>query len=178
MKTLLIILFTLFVSLIVFSQKNKTTVTQFDVSVPLISNPDRDVLDPDTGEYGYWFLPDGLNANFGVEIHKTKWIALGIHSGINWKQAQKLVAIPIYGSLKLSAEVSKKDETSLFLAGGYGRSYALGRGNLSGNYKKISLGLETNDEISLFIELAQHGLKYNQNTSVVSFSLGISFTSF
>ncbi|WP_310381682.1 hypothetical protein [Flavobacterium sp.] len=158
--------------------KSKPTFLQFDFSIPLTGNPDRDVVDPYTHEKGYWFIPDGLNAIVGFGIHKNQWLAIGINSGINWKITEKLVAVPVFGSLKISPKLSKNDETRIFIAIGFGKSFALGRGNLSGNYRKISIGIETDDHIALFLELSEHGLKYNNFNTVPSVSVGISITRF
>ena len=43
-----------------------------------------------------WFIPDGLGLKIGYGIHYKKWITLGIHSGIDWKWEDKLVAVPVY----------------------------------------------------------------------------------
>lgn len=158
--------------------KSKPTFLQFDFSIPLTGNPDRDVVDPYTHEKGYWFIPDGLNANVGFGIHKNQWITIGINSGINWKITEKMVAVPVFASIKLCPKLSKNEESRLFLAIGFGKSFALGRGNLSGNYRKISIGIETDDYIALFLELSEHGLKYNNFNTVPSVSVGISITRF
>jgi hypothetical protein len=78
---LALFLFSVFSS---FSQNKKFTYTQFDVTVSMKGNPDRDEENPYTYEKGTWFLPDGLGSKFGYGIHYKKWIGLGIHSGINW----------------------------------------------------------------------------------------------
>lgn len=153
--------------------KIKPTYFQFDVSVPIIGNPNRV---NDDREDNSWFLPDGLNVKFGYGFHKNKWIALGLHSGIDWKATEQLVAIPVFANLRLSPKITA--ESRIYIQAGYGKSFALGRGNLMGDYKKINLGLESDDDLSLFVALEQHSLKYNDFHKVYSFSLGIALTTF
>ena len=61
---------------------------------------------------------------------------------------------------------------------GYGKAFALGRGNLSGTYKKISLGVETEEDLIIFIEVADYQMKVGQFNSVGSVSLGIALRTF
>lgn len=61
---------------------------------------------------------------------------------------------------------------------GYGKAFALGRGNLSGTYKKISLGVETDEDVIIFIEVADYQMKVGQFKSVGSVSLGIALRTF
>ncbi|HEY4628951.1 MAG TPA: hypothetical protein VIH02_06710 [Flavobacterium sp.] len=49
------------------SQNKKFTYTQFDITVSIKGNPDRNLEDPYTHEKGTWFLPDGLVSRFGLE---------------------------------------------------------------------------------------------------------------
>ena len=67
-----------------FSQEKKFTYSQFDVTISIKGNPDRDEENPYKQEKGTWFLPDGIGSKFGYGIYYKKWIGLGIHSGINW----------------------------------------------------------------------------------------------
>jgi hypothetical protein len=87
-----------------------------------------------------------------------------------------LVAIPVYGNFRLSPKVG--DETRLFAQIGYGKSFAIGRGNLSGIYRKLSLGFQNSDDVSVFIEFAEHQLAFNKYPIINSVSLGISITTF
>ena len=178
MKKNAIILILLFVVCSVFSQNKRNTYTQFDISTSLTGNPNREKETPYTHKKESWFLLDGLNANFGFGIHKNKWVAIGIHTGVNWKATQQLVAVPVFGNLKISPKLSKYDESKLFLAIGYGKTFAIGRGALSGDYKKISIGIDTNNDFSLFLELAHHDLNFNEFKTGYSFNLGISFMHF
>lgn len=96
MRLLGILTALLFSTFSAFSQSKKFTYTQFDVTVSIKGNPDRDLEDPYTHEKGSWFLPDGLGSKFGYGIHYKKWIGLGIHSGINWEWTDKLVVVPVF----------------------------------------------------------------------------------
>ena len=70
------------------------------------------------------------------------------------------------------------NETRIYGQAGYGKSFGLGRGNLSGKYKKISLGIENSDDFSIFIEIAEHNLAFNKFSKINSFSIGICLTTF
>jgi hypothetical protein len=41
-----------------------------------------------------FFIPDGIGSKFGYGVHYKKWIAVGVHSGLNW-ESSKLVVAPI-----------------------------------------------------------------------------------
>ena len=49
----------------------------------------------------------------------------------------------------------------MYVEPGIGRAMAIGRSDLAGNFKKISLGFEdANGGIGLFIEVCQYGFRY------------------
>lgn len=176
MKNIFFTLTVLFFTLISFAQEKKRTYVQFDIAIPLEGNPNRGNENEYSGNKESWFLPDGFSAKLGYGFHHNNWIYLGLHTGIDWKGSEKLVAVPVFANLKLSPKIG--DETRLYLQTGYGKSFALGRGNLSGDYKKISLGIEDSDGLSLFIELAQYGFTLNNIEKISILSIGISLTSF
>ena len=173
MKTLAILLFALFFTSSFFAQFRRGSYTQFNLSVPLRGNPD---YDEDT-DYSYWFLPDGLSAKFGGGIHYNKKLSIGMNTGIDWIGTEKLVVIPVFGDLKLSTKIASEEQ--LFLQAGYGRSIVIGRGNLTGDYKKIGIGFEdTAEGLGLFVEVTQYGFTLYSDEKVWSISLGISFTTY
>ena len=168
-----------------FSQENKKSTyktnrffTQFDVSVPIKGNANRndDFVNGVENTNKNWFVPDGLNAKFGYGIQQNRWIAVSIHSGIDWKVTEKLVAVPVFANFRISPAISSESRITLQI--GYGKGFALGRGNLSGTYKKISLGLESDEDIIIFIELADYNIPVNEFKSVGSISLGIAYRNF
>jgi hypothetical protein len=176
MKNITLLLLTLFFTLIASAQDKKRTYTQFDIAIPLKGNPDQGKEDQYTRKKDSWFLPDGLSAKLGYGIHHNKWVTLGIHTGLDWKGSEKLVIAPIFANLKLSPKIA--DETRLNFQVGYGKSFAVGRGNLMGDYKKISLAIENSVGLSLFIEFAQYGFTLNTIDKLGSLSLGLSLTTF
>ena len=168
-----------------FSQENEEPnhiinpfFTQFDLSIPIKGNPNRnnEYVNGVENTNKNWFVPDGLNAKFGFGIQKNRWIGLSVHSGIDWKATEKLVAVPIYANFRISPAISSESRITLQM--GYGKGFALGRENLSGAYKKISLGIETDDDIIIFIEFANYDIKVNEFDSVGSISLGIAYRAF
>jgi len=176
MKVFCVLIFSISISIFSFGQSKKRTYTQFEITIPLKGNPNSNEVYPDGRSNKTWFLPDGLSSKFGFGIHQNKWIALGIHSSIDWKATEQLVAIPIYGNIKLSPKVG--DETRLFAQNGYGKSFAIGRGNLSGAYRKLSLGLQDSNDVAIFIEIAEHQLVFNKYPQINTVSLGICLTIF
>lgn len=176
MKLLKITLCFLFLTTVSYAQNNKNTYFQFDINVPLIGNPDRDDVDPYTNKKGSWFLPDGIGSKIGYGIHYHKWVALGLHTGLEWKWTDKLVIAPIFANFRLSPKIG--EDTRITLQLGLGKTIALGRGDLTGEYRKISLGLQTSDDLLLFIEVIAFGIPINNQTEAGSVSLGISLVSF
>ncbi|TRX09235.1 hypothetical protein [Flavobacterium gawalongense] len=166
----------LFFTFSVFSQNKKFTYTQFDVAVSIKGNQDRGETDPNGNTNNSWFLPDGLSSKIGYGIHHNKWVGLGIHSGIDWKWTDKLVVVPLFVNLKLSPQIG--DDIRITLQLGLGKAIALGRGNLMGDYKKISLGIQTSDDLILFIEASHYGIIINNQRDSGSISLGLSLVSF
>lgn len=153
----------------------KITFIQTELSIPLSINPNRNDTNEYNNERQSFFVPDGVSSKIGYGIHHNKWIAISAHTGIDWKITPQLVSVPVYGQLSLSPSVG--DELRLLLQTGFGHSFALGRGKLSGNYYKIRLGLTSSDDLSLFADVSYYGFQIHQVT-MGSLSLGISLTSF
>ena len=160
----------------VLSQEKKFTYSQFDFTVAFTGNPESGNINPYTREKESWFLPDGLGSKFGYGLQHNKWVALGIHGGMNWEWTNKLVVVPVFANFRLSPKIS--DETRITLQLGLGKVAVIGRGNLFGEYKKISLGLQTSDDLVLFIELNDYQFGINKRKNTGNVSLGISVTSF
>ncbi len=156
--------------------KIKPTFLQFEVSVPLAANIHRGETNADGSQNTTWFLPDGLSGKFGFGIQKNKWIGVSLHTGIDWKSNKKLVAVPMFGNLRVSPGFG--NGTRLTLQAGYGKGFALGRGSLVGNYQRYSIGIETDEDIILFAEVSGYDFKIHNQTSVYSFSLGIAMRTF
>ncbi|MDD5151813.1 MAG: hypothetical protein PHC28_15265 [Flavobacterium sp.] len=187
MKSNLIVLFSFLFAVNTFSQtvftttnsdkktKSKPTYIQYDITAAIKGNPNAGETNEYTKEKESWFLPDGLGAKIGYGLHYNNWVALGIHTGINWEWTNKLVVVPIFANFKLSPKIG--EETRITLQTGMGKSVALGRGSLSGDYKKISLGLQS-DAVLFFIEVSQYDFRINNQRNSGNISLGISLISF
>lgn len=148
--------------------------TQFEVSLPLQGNKNRGEVYPDGSTNNSWFLPDGINANFGYGLHYNKWLGLSLNSGIGMKLSEKLVVAPVFANLRIMPKIA--DEARLGIDVGYGQTFALGRGNLSGDFKRIKLNLEY-DELQFFIEVLSYGIHLRDN-SQGSISIGFALVSF
>ena len=157
-------------------QKSEHTYFQFNLSVPISINPNAGEEDPITGEYEPLLLPSGITARIGVGIHHEQWIGVGMNTGIDWKGNLCLVVAPLFGSLRLSPQIS--ENTRITAEAGYGRSFVIGRSGLVGNFRKISLGLESVEGYALYIELCQYGFSLDGIDKVGSFSVGISYLIF
>jgi hypothetical protein len=170
MKTLACLLITIGFSWPLFAQFDQGSYTQFSISTPLRANLDDDDKD------SYWFTPNGLSLKIGEGIHFNRTIAVGISSGIDWVASRKLVVVPAFANLKISLKLDNGG--FLYVQTAYGKSIILGRGNLHGDYKKISLGFEHIEGIAFFIELTQYGFSLDSPEKVANVSLGISSTWF
>lgn len=156
--------------------KIKPTFLQFEVAIPLAANIHRGETNPDGSKNTTSFLPNGISGKFGFGIQHNKWIGASLHTGIDWKIDEQLVAVPMFGNIRLSPGFG--NGTRLTFQAGYGKGFALGRGSLVGNYQRYSIGLETDEDVILFAEVSGYDFKIHNQTSVYSFSLGIAIRTF
>ena len=166
-----------FFPLIGFSQEESPkvkTYTQFEIAFPFIGNENR--YDPVSGTYDQpRIVIDGIGAKFGVGLHYNKWLGIAVHSGIDYKISAKLVAVPIYANLRIAPNFG--NDSRLIVQAGYGFGTAIGRGNLSGEYAKCSLGFGDSDR-QIYVEYAKYGFSLDSPSDIYSFSLGIALTIF
>ena len=172
----ILLLVSLFVSISMHSQQKNNRFTQFDISAPLKGNSTYGEIDSNGVRSDYWFLPDGLSLKYGVGIHREKWVSLGVQTGIDWVATQKLVVVPVFANFKLSPKVS--EDVRVYVQAGYGKSFGIGRGSLIGDYRKISIGVEDNEGVSLFIQVSDFGIPFININSVTSLSVGLSVFTF
>ncbi len=198
MRKIFFFLFT-FLSITTFSQTQKDTLTDkkshlesykeqekskplsdngqffiFDVSVPLRGNETYGEIDENGNLSDYWFLPDGIGAKFGYGIHFSEWIGFSLNTGFDVVAQQKLVSIPVYVSIVLTPRIN--DEISLLFQYGYGKSFAIGRGNLSGCYNKFRIGV--GDEVIIFADVSLNGFAVRNIENTGSISLGLTIPVF
>lgn len=156
--------------------KKRTTFTQFDVAVPLKANSNYGEINQFGTRNDYWFLPNGINAKFGYGIQHHKWVAISAHSGIEYIGREKLVAVPVYANLRISPGIGYGNR--IVLQAGYGMGFALGRGDLSGAYKKLSLSYESEQDAIIFLEISGYDMPIHKVNSVGTLSIGISLRTF
>lgn len=149
---------------------------QFDFSVPLRGNDTYGEIDENGDRSDYWFLPDGLATKFGYGGHLKNWLCISANTGIDWVGSHKLVSVPVYGAISLQPKIVR--DTRLLFQFGYGKSFALGRGNLMGTYKKFRVGIIGDDSFSLFADVSLNGFGLYDVSETGSFSLGLSFFTF
>ncbi|WP_289663464.1 hypothetical protein [Flavobacterium panacagri] len=176
-RILLVIASTTFVNSFIHSQVSKFTYTQFDIAVSITGNPDRDnSIDPNESSYSNaFFVPNGLGSQIGYGVHYKKWLTLGIHSGMDWKWDNKLVAVPVFLNLGLNPKVGV--DTRIMLQAGFGKGFALGRGNLNGEYKKLKLGIGS-DEFTIFAEISDYAFPIHNEKSIGAISFGVTLQDF
>lgn len=155
-------------------KKKRITFTQFEISVPLQGNKNRGEIYPDGSTNNSWFVPDGVNSNFGYGIHYNQWLGINANSGIGMKLSEKLVVSPVFSNLRIMPKVG--DNTRLGIDLGLGHTFAIGRGDLSGTFKRVKLNLEAS-EFQIFLEVVSYGIELNKN-SQGSISIGFSLVSF
>jgi hypothetical protein len=141
-------------------------------SFPLAVNPDHGEPTGYEDEKESFFLPDGLSAHVGAGVHYRGCVGVGMNVGLDWKLNQKLVSAPVYVSLFLNPHFNEYD--SAFFQAGYGRAYALGRGDLHGVYQKYRVGF-LSDGLLIFAEANLYGYGLNNIKEMGSISFGISF---
>ncbi|TDW45899.1 hypothetical protein EV144_10790 [Flavobacterium sp. 270] len=158
------------------SEKKKFTYFQFDIAASITGNPDINEPDDQYGSHNNaWLVPDGLGSKIGYGIQYKKWITLGLHTGIDYKWNDKLVAVPVYLNFGLSPKVGL--ETRITVQAGYGKGFALGRGDLNGLYRKLRLGIGS-DEFTIFVETSQYDFRLYDQKNIQNISLGVSIISF
>ncbi|MGO4771609.1 hypothetical protein ACEN2I_08090 [Flavobacterium sp. W22_SRS_FK3] len=171
----LVVLWFLLANTSIQAQERKFTYIQFGATISITGNPYRNKPDNYEGEKKAFFIPNAIGSKLGYGVHYKQWLTLGIHSGLDWKWDDKLVAVPVYLNFGLSPKISESGRITLQL--GYGKGFALGRGNLSGEYKKIRLGITGNDH-TIFVEVSDYAFQLYDQGSIGSISLGISLIRF
>ncbi|URM37539.1 hypothetical protein [Flavobacterium anhuiense] len=176
-RILLTIAFITFFNSFIHSQATKFTYIQFDITASITGNPDKDdsYYYPKSTSSNAFFVPNGLGAKIGYGVHYKKWLTLGLHSGLDWKWDDKLVAVPVFLNLGLSPKVGP--ETRIMLQAGYGKGFALGRGNLNGAYKRAKLGIGSDDFI-IFAEISDYAFPLYDQKSIGTISFGVTLTDF
>lgn len=170
----------LFITFKVFSQEEEKKsligdFTQFEFSVPLRLNQNDDEILSDGNSNDDWFVPDGINGNFGYGIHFNKWIGLSANTGIGMKVSKELFMTPLFVNFRLMPKAGIENRVGIDV--GLGKTFALGRGNLTGDFKRIKVVFES-DEIQFFIEAINYGITLRNESQIGSLSLGISLINF
>lgn len=157
-----------------FSKKKRYAYTKFELAVPIRVNQYAGEIN-DYGEDEPWFLPDGVIGRFGMGIQINRFIWVGGNIGIDWKAKECLVVAPLFGTIKINSKVSK--DFRMYVEPGWGRAMAIGRHDLAGYFKKISLGFEdANGGLGLYLELCQYGFRKNTEDRIGSFCIGLAYT--
>jgi hypothetical protein len=163
----------------IFSRREKSLLfghfTQFEISVPLQGNKNRGEVFPDGSTNKSWFLPDGVNANFGYGFHFNKWIGISANSGIGMKISEKLVMSPVFSNLRFMPKIGADSRIGIDI--GLGKTFAIGRGDLTGDFKRLKVNVE-NDDIQIFIEIVNYGINIHDSNKIGSISIGIATINF
>lgn len=157
--------------------EEKTTANQIwfrhiSLSVPLRANPYEDSeYNTDGTQLDDLFIPDGISAHLGYGIHYKSRVGFSLNTGIDYTNYLRLVNVPVYGSLMLNPHIT--DESSIIIQGGYGYSFALGRGSLSGTYQKYRLGLGFDDSIVIYLEVNASNFSVHGYNTAANFCIGL-----
>ena len=149
---------------------NLNPFAQFAGSIPLRYNPVYGKTNTSGGSTATHFLPDGLSMHGGVGFHIRQTVAITANSGFDWHIETGLFSVPVYGSAILNIRYS--DEESIMLQYGYGRAFAIGHGNLSGEYQKFRVGYVM-DILGIFAEINNYGYTWKDAPTMSSINFGV-----
>ncbi|MFC4816275.1 MULTISPECIES: hypothetical protein [unclassified Flavobacterium] len=144
---------------------------QFEITTSFSINDEDDNPMTEDDESKPLFIPNSLGLKYGVGLQKNKWLGISVNTGIDIRLKLKLVAVPVFGNLRLSP-FFRDEKSRIALNLGYGRGYAIGRGDMQGRYRRINLSFESYDDVGLLIELSEYNFNFNNKTSTVIFSIG------
>jgi hypothetical protein len=82
----------------------------------------------------------------------------------------------VYANLRISPSIGY--DNRIVLQAGYGMGFALGRGDLSGAYKKLSISYESDQDVNIFIEISGYNMPIHNSSSVGTISIGVSLRTF
>lgn len=174
-----IIIFFLFIITLGFSQEEEPLsfgdYTQFEISIPLQGNKNRGEVFPDGSTNDSWFLPDGVNSNFGYGFHFNKWIGISANSGIGMKISEKLVMTPVFSNLRFMPKIGLDSRIGIDI--GLGKTFAIGRGDLTGDFKRLKVNFE-NDDFQFFLEFVNYGIDLHNTSKIGSVSIGVASINF
>ncbi|WP_136667192.1 hypothetical protein [Flavobacterium sp. H122] len=145
---------------------------QFEITTSLSINDEDDDPYTEEDESKPLFIPNSLGVKYGFGLQKNKWLGISFNTGIDIRLKQKLVAVPLFANLRLSP-FFRDEQGRLVINLGYGRGYAIGRGDMQGRYRRINLSFEGPENIGLLVELSDYGFHFNNKPSNVLFSLGV-----
>ena len=143
----------------------------FGISIPLRAHFDHEA----DVNHNRW-MPDGLLTKFGAGIHHNRWLAIGLHAGTEWRASENLITVPIFLNGRIAPAIN--ETTRIYIQPGYGAAFAIGRGSLSGDYKKISIGLEQDDALSIYAEFSQYGFSRDDSGTINTLSIGLAVNIF
>lgn len=145
---------------------------QFELTTSFSINDEDDNPFTEEDESKPLFIPNSLGFKYGVGLQKNKWLGISLHTGFDIRLKLKLVTVPVFANLRLSP-FFRDDKSRLAINLGYGKGFALGRGDMQGRYRRINLSFEGSENIGLLFELADYRINFNNKPSTVIFSLGV-----
>ncbi|HLV46938.1 MAG TPA: hypothetical protein VKY32_07845 [Flavobacterium sp.] len=172
----LLLLFTLFNSIGIFSQETESDWKKYQsVDYMLLFNPNSNkdqYFDYNTNKWvnPTKFILAGVAAQYEYGIAYKEWIRLGALTGFYANVGDKSYSIPIVGSITLAPLIS--DETRIYAKFGYGWNTAIGRGNLNSDFHHYHIGIEFGGGSRLFLFASDHGFRLKGE---VYKTLGIGF---
>lgn len=127
------------------------------------------------------FTVGGLSFRGGVGVHdEDDIIYIGLYSGVEGNFRWRTGICPVYVNTRVGIPIV--DETQVYIAFGYGKSFQVGPENLNGFLRKYTIGLsgksEDGNRQSFFLEINNHGFNFpnSEELSAITLNFGFSFT--
>lgn len=149
---------------------NRPVYFKLEFTVPFVGNPDWDEVEPDSDESQPWFLPAGLCVKAGAGFKLGKYVSVGAVSGLDSRLDHSLIVAPVFGDFTFTPKIDA--QLQFYANFGYGKAFALGRGERSGYYRRIGIGVGDWNGRG-FIEASQYGFQIHGLRQVTNISIGI-----
>ena len=142
MKKILLI-FTLFTSVLCFSQRAVNY--NFTLNVTFTGNENFGEYD-DYLEKTDWspIAPNALFLRNGLDVKLNNFITTGINLGLDLHPDLDILAVPYYVDAKFS--LFQSDDDKLYVGGGIGKLLKLGKAFERGKYYKVGIGYHISSE--------------------------------
>ena len=91
------------------------------------------------------------------------------------KISEKLFMSPVFSNIRIMPKIGIESRIGIDI--GLGKTFAIGRGNLTGDFKRMKLNFESDDN-QFFIEVVSYGIAFNDKGKMGSIAIGIAVINF